>query len=146
MLMGHPTLCTVPPPKGVGLACRVLGRGGSSLLGRQALLWRSLYPCGPTHRDCQAGPRGFWTDAAWPNHPVWGGAEFRPSLSEGVCKLYRYPEDWVPSHTSSKSRKGARCASTRCHISCNFGPHLPAEVGFSATTCPSGPDLASLLR
>jgi hypothetical protein len=52
----------------------------------------------------------------------------------------------VTPHTSSKLRQEAGCASTCCHISCSFGPHLPAEVGFDATTCPTTPDLASLLR
>jgi hypothetical protein len=56
-----------------------------------------------------------------------------------------YPEDRVPTHTSSKSRQGVGCASTCCHIHCSFGPHLPAEVGFGTTTCHVAPDLASLL-
>jgi hypothetical protein len=58
----------------------------------------------------------------------------------------QYPEDWVPPRTSSKSRQGAGRASTRCHVSCSFGPHLLAEVGSGATTCLAAPDLTSLLR
>jgi hypothetical protein len=37
-------------------------------------------------------------------------------------------------------------ASKCCHVSCSFGPHLPAEVGFGAATCPAASDLTSLLR
>jgi hypothetical protein len=33
-----------------------------------------------------------------------------------------------------------------CHVSYNFRPHLPAEVGSRAATCPTAPDLTSLLR
>jgi hypothetical protein len=44
------------------------------------------------------------------------------------------------------SRQGAGHTSTRCHVSYTFGPHLPAEVGSGAATCPSALDLASLLR
>jgi hypothetical protein len=65
------------------------------------------------------------------------------SIPVGVC---RHHEDRVPPHTSSKSRQGAGRVSTRCHISCSFGPHLPVEVGFGATTCPVAPNLTSLLR
>jgi hypothetical protein len=61
-----------------------LAREGSSLIGCQAFLWRSRYPYGPTCRDCQAGAQSSWTDAAWSNHPMWGGTEFTPSLSSGV--------------------------------------------------------------
>jgi hypothetical protein len=60
--------------------------------------------------------------------------------------LWKYPEDRVPPHISSKSGQVAGCASTRCNINCSFGPHLPAEVGSGATTCPAAPDLTSLLR
>jgi hypothetical protein len=56
-----------------------------------------------------------------------------------------YPEDRIPPHTSSKSRQRAGCASTRCHVNCTFGPHLPAEVGSGVTMCPATPDHASLL-
>jgi hypothetical protein len=45
-----------------------------------------------------------------------------------------------------KTGYGAWRASTRCHVSCSFRPHLPVEVGSSATTCPVAPDLTSLLR
>jgi hypothetical protein len=58
----------------------------------------------------------------------------------------RHPEDRIPPHTSSKSRQGAGRASTCCHASCNFGPHLPTSVGFEATMCPTAPDLTSLPR
>jgi hypothetical protein len=34
----------------------------------------------------------------------------------------------------------------RCHVPRDFGPHLHAEVGSGATTCPKAPDLASRLR
>jgi hypothetical protein len=69
------------------------------------------------------------------------------SLSRcGPGGLCRYPKDRVTPYTSSKSRQGARRASTCCHISCSFGPHHPTEVGSGTTTCPAAPDLASLLR
>jgi hypothetical protein len=58
----------------------------------------------------------------------------------------RYPKDRVPPHTSSKSEQRVGHASTRCHVSCSFGLHLPAEVGSDATTCPAALDLVSLLR
>jgi hypothetical protein len=58
----------------------------------------------------------------------------------------RHPEDWVPPHTSSKSRQGAERASTRCHASCSFGPHLPTEVGSGAAMCHMVPILTSWLR
>jgi hypothetical protein len=57
-----------------------------------------------------------------------------------------YPEDRVPLHRNSKSRQEAGRASMRCHISCSFGPHLSTEVGSGAVTCPTAPDLTSLLR
>jgi hypothetical protein len=37
------------------------------------------------------------------------------------------------------------CVSTRCHISCSFRPHLLADVVSGVTTCPTAPNLASLL-
>jgi hypothetical protein len=58
----------------------------------------------------------------------------------------RYPEDRIPLCTISKLRQEAVRASMCCHISCTFGSHLPAEVGSGATTCPTAPDLASVLR
>jgi hypothetical protein len=33
-----------------------------------------------------------------------------------------------------------------CHIPCSSKPHLPAEVGSNAATCPVASDLASLSR
>jgi hypothetical protein len=67
------------------------------------------------------------------------------SLSQGgPGGLCRYLE--VPPHISSKLRQGAGHASTRCHVSCSFRPHLPVEVGSGAVTCPSAPVLASLMR
>jgi hypothetical protein len=48
-------------------------------------------------------------------------------------------------YTSSKSRQGARCASTWCHIICSFRPHLTTEVDSDATTCPAALDFTSLL-
>jgi hypothetical protein len=62
------------------------------------------------------------------------------SLSRGgPWGLCRHPEDRVPPHTSSKSRQGAGRASTRCHVSCSFGPHLPAEVSSGTATFPAAP-------
>jgi hypothetical protein len=51
----------------------------------------------------------------------------------------------VPPHISFKLRQGAGRASTRCHASCSFRPHLPTEVGSGAATCPATLDLTSLL-
>jgi hypothetical protein len=51
-----------------------------------------------------------------------------------------------PPHISSKSKQGAGHASTHCHASYSFGPHLPVEVGSGAAMCPTAPDLTSLLR
>jgi hypothetical protein len=42
-------------------------------------------------------------------------------------------------HTSSKSRQSAGRASTPCHVSCSFGPHLPVEVGSGTATFPAAP-------
>jgi hypothetical protein len=76
---------------------------------------------------------------------TWSLGMFRSPIAWS-CWVCRYPEDRVPPHTSSKLRQGAGRASTRCHISCSFRPHLPAEVGSDATTCPMALDIASLLR
>jgi hypothetical protein len=65
-----------------------------------------------------------------------------PSMSV----TFKVAEDQVPPHTSSKSRQGTGRASTRCHISCSFEPHLLAEVGSDAVMCPMALDLTSLLR
>jgi hypothetical protein len=65
-----------------------------------------------------------------------------------MCKKAKYmsaPWRLVTPHISYKSRQGAGCASTRCHISCSFGSHLPTEVSSGADTCPAAPSL-SLLR
>jgi hypothetical protein len=59
---------------------------------------------------------------------------------------HRYTEDRVPHIQALSQRQGAGRAFTRCHVRYSFGPDLPAEVTFSATTCPTAPDLASLLR
>jgi hypothetical protein len=59
---------------------------------------------------------------------------------------YRYPEDQVPLHTSFKMRQREECASVHCHMPCGSGPCLPTKAGSNATTCPSAPDPASLLR
>jgi hypothetical protein len=96
------------------------------------------------------------------NDPDQDSADDYPDIWESTCGdptedgrlivmvaptegLYQYPEDRVPPHSSSKSREAGR-ASTRCHISCSFGPHLPVEVCSGATTCPTALDLVSLLR
>jgi hypothetical protein len=76
----------------------------------------------------------------WPH--LWARNLPRGEL-RGHC---RYPADWVPPHTSFKSRQGTGCASTRCHIPCSSGPHLPTEVGCGTATCPAAPDLASVPR
>jgi hypothetical protein len=69
-----------------------------------------------------------------------------PAGLQPLLRCYRYPKDRSPPHTSSKSRQGAGRACTRYHVSCSFGPHLPAEVGSGVTTCPAAPDLASVMR
>jgi hypothetical protein len=66
--------------------------------------------------------------------------EVGPGASVDIVKI------GYPPHTSSKSRQGAGCASMPCHVSCSFGPHIPAEVEFGATMCSTAPDLTSLLR
>jgi hypothetical protein len=76
----------------------------------------------------------------------WPHLRVRSLSRGGLGGLYRHPEDRVPPHTSSKSRQGACHASTRCHVSRSFRPHLLPEVGFGAVTCPVTPGLASLLR
>jgi hypothetical protein len=58
----------------------------------------------------------------------------------------QHPEDQVFPHASSKSKQGAERASTHCHVSCSFGPYLPAELGFKAATYPTALELTSLLR
>jgi hypothetical protein len=83
-------------------------------------------------QDSRAGRLGFG--------PTCG---FAASPEVGLC---RHPEDRVSPHTSFKSRQGTWRASMRCHVSCTFRPHLPAEVDSGATTCPTAPDLTSLLR
>jgi hypothetical protein len=57
-----------------------------------------------------------------------------------------YPVDWVPLHTSFKSRQVAGSASTRCHVPYDSKPHLTAEMGSGAAMCPIAPDLTSWLR
>jgi hypothetical protein len=66
----------------------------------------------------------------------------------GLAKVVRcrYPADQVPLHTSFKSRQVAWRASMSCHVPYGSGPHLPAEMGSDAATCPIAPDLASRLR
>jgi hypothetical protein len=59
--------------------------------------------------------------------------------------MCRHSEDRVPLYTSLKSIQGVGCASTRCHVSCSFGPHLPTKVRSGATTCLTAPDLTSLI-
>jgi hypothetical protein len=70
-------------------------REGSSLLGRQAFLWRRRYPYGPTYCDCQAGVHGSWTEVAYSNHPMWDGVGFTLSLStdEDIPEVVHL--DWV---------------------------------------------------
>jgi hypothetical protein len=58
----------------------------------------------------------------------------------------RYPADWVPLHTSFKSRQVAGHASMRCHMPYGSGPHLPAEMDSGAATCPIALELACRLR
>jgi hypothetical protein len=77
--------------------------------------------------------------------PRWAPALPRVPWLRALSPLCRHPEDRVSSHTSSKSRQGAMLASMHYHVSCSFGPHLPAAVGFGATTCLAAPDLTSLL-
>jgi hypothetical protein len=76
----------------------------------------------------------------------WPHLRVRSLSQGGPGGLYRYPENRVSLYTSFKSRQGPVRASMRYHVSCSFGPHLPAEVGSGATTCPAAPDHASLLR
>jgi hypothetical protein len=61
----------------------------------------------------------------------------------GSCQ---YPADRVPLHTSLKSRQVAGRVFTHYHVPYGSGPHLPAEVGSSATTCPMASDIAFRLR
>jgi hypothetical protein len=65
------------------------------------------------------------------------------SVQHDICQ---YPEDRVPPHTRSKSKQGARRASSRCHIRCSFGPHLPVEVDSGADMRHAASNLSSLLR
>jgi hypothetical protein len=60
------------------------------------------------------------------------------SLSRWAPVLQRVPRP----RTSPSYRGGLRC----CHVSRCLRSRLPAEVSSSATTCPSAPDLVSLLR
>jgi hypothetical protein len=56
------------------------------------------------------------------------------------------PAYQVPLQTSYKSRQVVGRASTRYHVPYGFGPLLPAEVGFSAATCPMASNFISWLR
>jgi hypothetical protein len=47
-----------------------------------------------------------------------------------------------PPHTSFKQRQGEERA---CHVPFGSGPCLPVEAGSRSATCPTGPNLASLL-
>jgi hypothetical protein len=73
-----------------------------------------------------------------------GALPNREAGSRAVGHVCRYPKDRLPSHTGSKSRQGAGRASTRCHVSSSFRPHLPVEVGSDTVTCPMAPDLAEM--
>jgi hypothetical protein len=42
--------------------------------------------------------------------------------------------------------KRRACIHMLPHTHCSFEPHLPVEVGFDAATCPTAPELASLLK
>jgi hypothetical protein len=47
----------------------------------------SRCPYGPTSHDCQVRAQSSWTDAVWPDYPMWGSVEFEPSLFEGMRAL-----------------------------------------------------------
>jgi hypothetical protein len=57
-----------------------------------------------------------------------------------------YPEDRVPPHISSKSRRKTRWALMCAHVSRGTGSRLPAQGSSRAATCPVAPALASELR
>jgi hypothetical protein len=78
--------------------------------------------------------------------PYWGrkGPGKSPLLFQLHC--YRYLADRVPPRTSLKSRQGAGHASTCCHTSHSFGPHLPAREGSGAAMPTAAPYPTSLLR
>jgi hypothetical protein len=58
----------------------------------------------------------------------------------------RYPEYRVPPHASSKSRRRARRALMRAHVSRGSSSCLPAQGSSRATMCPVAPAPASRLR
>jgi hypothetical protein len=62
--------------------------------------------------------------------------------SGGHC---RYPADWVPLHTSFKSRQVAGHAPTWRHVLCSTESCLPAKVGYGAAMCAVASDPASLI-
>jgi hypothetical protein len=63
--------------------------------------------------------------------------------SGGHC---RYPEDRVPPHASSKSRRRARRALMRAHVSRGSSSRLLTQGNSGATTCPAAPAPTSRLR
>jgi hypothetical protein len=85
--------------------------------------------------------KGFWHN---PQHAGWLIRGSVPSFSpEPTC---RYPEDWVPLHTSSKLRWREIRALTRAHVSRGSSSHLLAQGSSGAATCPVAPAPASWLR
>jgi hypothetical protein len=111
-----------------------------------------------TNPRTHGGPRAGLEsrDTWWHGSPPYNGAEIwkltmtpgtrgdtRASRGFGDCQ---YPADLVPPHITFKLRQGAGRASLHCHVSCSFGPHLPAEVGSGASMCPVAPNLATLPR
>jgi hypothetical protein len=58
----------------------------------------------------------------------------------------RYTEDQVPHIQALSKKQGAERVSMHCYLRCSFRSHLLTEVDFDAATCPTVPDLTSLLR
>jgi hypothetical protein len=88
------------------------------------------------HINCSFGPHlpaEVGTDTA-----MCPAALDLTSLLRRAPELSHVPQLWTLPPWGGE----LRC----CHTSCGPGPHLPTEVGSGATTCPTTPDLASLLR
>jgi hypothetical protein len=58
----------------------------------------------------------------------------------------RYPEDRVPPHASSKSRRRVRWALMCAHVSRGSSSRLLAQGSSGTTTCPTAPAPTSRLR
>jgi hypothetical protein len=105
---------------------------------RPCARWQRCTTTSTDEMEFQEKPHG--EERCWPH--LWVRCLYRGGPG-GHC---RFPADRVAPCMNFKTRQGARCAPTRCHVSHSSRPCLPAQAGSNAAACPMAPDPASLLR